>query len=33
VNAHGTFSTLWVTVAVLLLNLVVWLEAALRLAG
>jgi hypothetical protein len=33
VDADRTFSTLWLTLAVLLLNLVVWLEAAFRLAG
>jgi hypothetical protein len=33
VRARGTFPTLWLTVAVLLLDLVVWLEAAWRLAG
>lgn len=33
VNVHSTMPTLWVKVAMLLLNLVVWMNAAARLAG
>jgi hypothetical protein len=33
VNVHGTMPTLWVKVAMLLLNLIVWVDAAVRLAG
>jgi hypothetical protein len=33
VNVHGTLPTRWVQMGMLLLNLVVWLEATLRLTG
>jgi hypothetical protein len=33
VNAHGTVPVAWLKVAILLANLGVWLEAALRVAG
>jgi hypothetical protein len=33
VNVHGTIPVRWVTLAMLLLNLVVWLDAAAQLAG
>lgn len=33
VNVHGWMPTVWVELGMLFLNLVVWLEAAARLAG
>lgn len=33
VNVHGGMPTVWVELGMLFLNLVVWLEAAARLAG
>jgi hypothetical protein len=33
VNVHGTMPALWVKLAMLLLNLVVWINAAVRLAA
>lgn len=33
VNVHGPIPTLWVKLGMLFLNLVVWLDAAWRLAG
>lgn len=33
VNVHGTIPVRWVTLAMLLLNLAVWLDAAAQLAG
>lgn len=33
VNVHGWLPTLWVELGMLFLNLIVWLEAAARLAG
>lgn len=33
VNVHGTIPAVWVKVAMLLLNLVVWLNAVVRLTG
>jgi len=33
VNVHGTIPTAWVELGMLLLNLVVWLNAAAVLAG
>jgi hypothetical protein len=32
VNVHGTLSTLWVKLGMLALNLLVWIDAAARLA-
>lgn len=32
VNVHGAFPTRWITAGMTLLNLVVWLNAALQLA-
>jgi hypothetical protein len=33
VNVHGVIPARWVTLAMLFLNLVVWLDAAAQLAG
>jgi hypothetical protein len=33
VNVHGAFPAAWLKVAILLANLAVWLEAAVRVAG
>lgn len=33
VNVHGTVPVLWVKLAMLFLNLVVWLDAAVQLAS
>jgi hypothetical protein len=33
VNVHGGIPTLWMKLGMLVLNLVVWLDAAWRLAG
>lgn len=33
VNVHGWMPTVWVELGMLFLNLVVWIEAAARLAG
>lgn len=33
VNVHGWIPALWIELGMLFLNLVVWLEAAIRLAG
>ena len=31
-NVHGAFSTAWVKLAMLVLNLAVWIDAAVQLA-
>lgn len=33
VNVHGTFSTAWLSVAILVLDLAVWLDAAMKVVG
>ena len=33
VNVHGVIPTRWVTLSMLVLNLVVWVDAAAQLAG
>jgi hypothetical protein len=33
VNVHGTLPTVWVKLAMLFLNLVVWLDAAVQLVA
>jgi hypothetical protein len=33
VNAHGALPAVWLKAAILLANLAVWLETALRVAG
>jgi hypothetical protein len=33
VSVHGTFPAAWLKVAILLANLAVWMEAAIRVAG
>jgi hypothetical protein len=33
VSVHGAFPTAWLKVAILLANLLVWVDAAMRLVG